>query len=118
MTSREMTENIVKILDAKKAEEIAALATTELTVVSDCFVIATGNSSTHVKSLADDVEYEMQQLGVEPDHIEGRATGWILLDYGSVLVHIFTRDQRDYYNLEHLWADAERIDLSALVTEN
>ena len=117
MTPKELYESIVKILDDKKAEEIAVLDTTDLTVVSEYFVIATGNSSTHVKSLADDVEYELQQLGIEPEHIEGRATGWILLDYGSVLLHVFTRDNRDYYNLEHLWADAKRVDISGLVTE-
>ncbi len=117
MTPKELYESIVKILDDKKAEEIAVLDTTDLTVVSEYFVIATGNSSTHVKSLADDVEYELQQLGIEPEHIEGRATGWILLDYGSVLLHVFTRDNRDYYNLEHLWADAKQVDISGLVTE-
>ncbi len=117
MTPKELYESIVKVLDDKKAEEIAVLDTTDLTVVSEYFVIATGNSSTHVKSLADDVEYELQQLGVEPEHIEGRATGWILLDYGSVLLHVFTRDNRDYYNLEHLWADAKQVDISGLVTE-
>ncbi|MBQ2963655.1 MAG: ribosome silencing factor [Clostridia bacterium] len=117
MTPKELYESIVKVLDDKKAEEIAVLDTTDLTVVSEYFVIATGNSSTHVKSLADDVEYELQQLGIEPEHIEGRATGWILLDYGSVLLHVFTRDNRDYYNLEHLWADAKQVDISGLVTE-
>ncbi|MBQ2811774.1 MAG: ribosome silencing factor [Clostridia bacterium] len=117
MTPKELYESIVKVLDDKKAEDVAVLDTTDLTVVSEYFVIATGNSSTHVKSLADDVEYELQQLGVEPDHIEGRATGWILLDYGSVLLHVFTRDNRDYYNLEHLWADAKQVDITGLVTE-
>lgn len=117
MTPKELFSNIVKVLDDKKAEDLAVLDTADLTVVGEYFVIATGNSSTHVKSLADDVEYELQQLGVEPDHIEGRATGWILLDYGSVLVHVFTRDNRDYYNLDHLWADAKRVDISDLVTE-
>ncbi len=71
-----------------------------------------------MKSLADDVEYEIKQLGVEPDHIEGRATGWILLDYGSVIVHIFTPESRDYYNLERLWSDAQMIDLSDVVSGN
>ncbi len=117
MTPNELYEKLVKVLDDKKAEDIAVLDTTDLTVVGEYFVIATGNSSTHVKSLADDVEYELQKLGVEPDHIEGRATGWILLDYGSVLVHVFTRDNRDYYNLEHLWADAKQVDISDLVTD-
>ena len=117
MTTNELYESIVKVLDDKKAEDIAVLETTELTVVSEYFVIATGNSGTHVKSLADEVEYELEKLGVSPDHIEGRATGWILLDYGSVLVHVFTRDNRDYYNLEHLWADAKQVDISKLITE-
>ena len=117
MTPNELYENIVKVLDDKKAEDLAVLDTGDLTVVGEYFVIATGNSSTHVKSLADEVEYELAQLGVEPDHIEGRATGWILLDYGSVLVHVFTRDNRDYYNLDHLWADAKRVDISDLVTD-
>ena len=117
MESNLLVKEIAKVLDEKKAEEIAVLDTTDLTVVSEYFVIAPGNSSTHVKSLADDVEYELQQLGIEPEHIEGRATGWILLDYGSVLLHVFTRDNRDYYNLEHLWADAKQVDISGLVTE-
>ncbi len=117
MTPKELYVKLVEVLDDKKAEDVAVLDTTDLTVVSEYFVIATGNSSTHVKSLADDVEYELQQLGIEPDHIEGRATGWILLDYGSVLVHVFTRDNRDYYNLEHLWADAKQVDISGLITE-
>ena len=116
MTPIELYTNIVKALDDKKAEAVAVLDTSDLTVVGEYFVIATGNSSTHVKSLADDVEYELGLLGIEPDHIEGRATGWILLDYGSVLVHVFTRDNRDYYNLEHLWADAKPVDISDLLT--
>ena len=57
------------------------------------------------------------QLGVKPDHIEGRATGWILLDYGSVIVHLFTGESREYYNLERLWSDAQQMDLSAFTTE-
>ena len=60
----------------------------------------------------------MSKLGVEPDHIEGRATGWILLDYGSVLVHIFQPDTREYYNLERLWSDADKVDISDIVTED
>ncbi len=117
MSPKELLENIVRILDSKKAEDITAIETTELTIVSDYFVIASGTSNTHVKSLADDVEDEMAKLGVEPNHIEGRATGWILLDYGSVIVHIFQRESREYYNLERLWADASIIDISYLLTD-
>ena len=62
------------------------------------------------------MEFELKQQGVEPDHIEGRATGWILLDYGSVIVHVFTPESREYYNLERLWSDAQTVDLSDVVT--
>lgn len=116
MTSLETAKNIVKILDNKKAMDIDLIQTQELTIVSDYFVIANGTSNTHVRALADEVEEEMSKLGVEPDHIEGRATGWILLDYGCVLVHIFDPQSRDYYNLERLWGDAAKVDISDIVT--
>lgn len=117
MDSKEKLEQIVKILDDKKAENIVAIETSEVTIVSDYFVIASGTSNTHVRSLADDLEDGMAKLGVEADHIEGRATGWILLDYGDVIVHIFMRDSREYYNLERLWADAAQVDLSGIIKE-
>lgn len=118
MTSLEKAKNIVKILDGKKAEDIAVIETKEVTVVSDYFVVAGGTSNTHVRALANEVEDGMKQLGVEPDHIEGRATGWILLDYGNVLVHVFDPQSREYYNIERLWNDAARVDISDIVTEN
>ena len=116
MTSLETAKSIVKILDNKKAMDLELIETQELTIVSDYFIIASGTSNTHVRSLADEVEEEMSKLGVEPDHIEGRATGWILLDYGCVLVHIFDPQSREYYNLERLWGDATKVDISDLVT--
>ena len=115
MTSLETAKNIVKILDNKKAMDIDLIQTQELTIVSDYFVIANGTSNTHVRALADEVEEEMTKLGVEPDHIEGRATGWILLDYGCVLVHVFDPQSREYYNLERLWGDAAKVDISDIV---
>ena len=85
--SKTLVREIVKVLDEKKAMNIVAIETEEVTIVSDFFVIASGMSNTHTKSLADDVEYEIKKrLGIDPEHIEGRATGWILLDYGSVIV--------------------------------
>lgn len=119
MESNVLVKEIAKVLDEKKAVDIVAIKTEEVTVVSDYFIIASGTSNTHAKSLADDVEYEIKtRLGVDPEHIEGRATGWILLDYGTVLVHIFTQDNREYYNLERLWADASSVDLSDVITED
>lgn len=112
MNELELTREIVKVLDRKKAINIKALHITELSIVADYFVIASGTSNTHVKSLADEVEYEMSRKGVEPAHVEGKATGWILLDYGSVIVHVFTGESREFYNLERLWSDAEEVDIS------
>lgn len=117
MTELELTKEIVKVLDKKKAIDINAIHITEYSIVADYFIIASGTSNTHVKALADEVEYELAQLDVKPNHIEGRATGWILLDYGSVIVHIFTGESREYYNLERLWSDAQSLDLSDIIEE-
>ena len=118
MTSLEKAKNIAKILDKKKAIDIVGIETKELTVMSDYFIIASGTSNTHVRALADEVDDEMKKLGVEVDHIEGRATGWILLDYNDVLVHIFQPESRQYYNIERLWNDAARVDLCDVLTED
>lgn len=115
MTELELAREIVKVLDNKKGMDIKLIEITEHSIVADYFVIVSGTSNTHVKALADEVEYELAQQGVEPHHIEGRATGWILLDYSSVLVHVFTGEAREYYNLERLWQDAKTIDISDIV---
>lgn len=117
MTSKELLEKIVSILDEKKAEDIVAIETAGVTIVADYFVIASATSNPHVKSLADDVEDELAKLSVFASHIEGRATGWILLDFNDVIVHVFLNESREYYNLERLWADAKQVDISALITE-
>lgn len=117
MERKELLKNIVVTLDNKKAMDIKALEITDLTVVADYFVIATGTSGTHIRALAEEVENALTKLGVEPNHIEGKTTGWILLDYGTVIVHLFTHDQRELYSLEHLWGDARDMDLSEYITE-
>lgn len=110
-------ETVIKALDSKKAVEITALEVGSLTIVADYFVIAAGTSNTQVRALADEVEYQMGLEGFEVRQIEGKATGWILLDYHDIVVHVFQQDQREYYNLEKLWADATPIDISSLVTD-
>lgn len=117
MLTEEILENSVKILDNKKAMNIKALKITDLTSVADYFVIVTGTSSTHIKSLADELETKLSAMGQEPKHIEGKATGWILLDYGNVVVHVFTPDSRENFNLEKLWSDAQEVDISSWVEE-
>ncbi len=117
MTPKELACKAAEILDKKKAEDIKVIEVTEQTIVADYFVLATGTSSTHVKALADDVEYELEQIGVHDGHIEGRATGWVLLDYGAVLVHVFDKESRAYYNLERLWTDANTVDISDIIQD-
>ena len=95
-------------LDAKKASDVKVLKVRDLTVLADYFVIAAGTSTTHVKSLAEEVEFRLEQQGVKPLRTEGvDGKSWILLDYGEVIVHVFYPEARSYYDLEHLWADAE-----------
>ena len=113
--SLELTKKIVKVLDDKLARDIEVIKTEEVTIVADYFVIATANSNTHVRALADEIEYQLEQEDIHPDHIEGRATGWVLMQYGGVVVHIFLEDSRQYYNLERLCDDASKIDISQFI---
>ena len=113
----ELMKNIVATLDNKKATDIKSLEITELTAVADYFVIATGTSGTHIRALADEVQDALTKQGVEPKSVEGKSTGWILLDYGTTVVHVFTPDQRELYSLEHLWGDAKEVDISDIITD-
>lgn len=116
MTTQEKLEKIVRILDEKKAQDIQAIGITNLSIIADYFIIATGTSTTQVKSLADEVEFQLSQLGVEPRGVEGvRSASWIVLDYSDIVVHVFYRDTRAEYQLERLWADGEQVDISGLL---
>lgn len=116
MTPKEIAELVVKTLDGKKAHEIKMLRTTDVTVLADYFVICTASSSTQIKTLADEVERAVEEAGEEVLHREGyRSGGWVLIDLGCVVVHLFMDETRKFYNLEHLWSDAEEVDVSALI---
>lgn len=117
METNTLVEKIVKVLDDKKAEEIKVIKISELTVMADYFIIANGTSNTHVRALAEEVEDAISKEGTEARNIEGRSTGWILLDYNDVVVHVFTPHDRDYYNLERLWQDADFVDISDIISE-
>lgn len=109
-SSREIADAIVKVLDEKNAGDIKLLRVDDKTVVTDYFVICTANSTTQVKSLAGEVEFRLGEMGVEPAHVEGYdGSTWVALDFLHVIVHIFHRDQREFYKLEKVWADAEDI---------
>lgn len=118
MEAKELMENIVKVLDSKKAKDIRAIRIGDLTILGEYFVIATGTSSTQVKMLADEVDYQLGEKGVQPHRIEGyHSENWIILDYTDVIVHIFHEDTREFYDLERLWADGEKVDLSGILKD-
>ena len=114
--SKQLAEHIASLLDKKKAHDVKILRVTEKTVIADYFVIAGGTSSTQVKALADEVEYQIGvNDGIKPVNVEGRGTGgWILLDYENVLVHVFDPKMREFYNLEKLWAECEEVPFDKL----
>lgn len=113
MNQKEMLIRIVKSLDMKKAEDIKVIGIKDLTILADYFVVANGTSSTHTKTLADEVEYQLSQLGIEPKRRESDSSNtWIILDYYDIIVHIFYKETRNFYQLERLWADGEQLDIS------
>ena len=112
LSPRELALKAAQILSEKKASDIEILEIGDLTVLAEYFVICTGTSSTQVRSLAEELEFRLSELGIEPHHIEGhRSTSWVLLDYSSVVVHVFYKESREFYRLEHRWADAKRLDV-------
>ena len=118
MESRELAIRLARALDAKKAFNIHILEVEDLTTVTEYFVIATGNSTTHVGALANEAEFQLGREGVQVLRTEGHdGKRWVLLDYGNVIVHVFTQEAHDYYDLEHLWADAKPVPASEWLPE-
>ena len=120
MTPKELAMIAVKALDEKKGREIAAIQVTEQTTLADYFVIATGSSNTQINALCGAVEKAMkEQAGEDPMRREGYRDGtWVLLDYGCVIVHVFSPEAREFYSLERLWSDGTPVDLSGVLTED
>lgn len=109
METNEKTQFIKEVLENKKGIDVTALKLDALTSVADSFVISSGTSAPHVKALCDEVEEKMSEKGIDPLRIEGyRTAKWILMDYGDVIVHIFSEEARKFYSLEWLWADAPK----------
>ena len=116
LPARELAEIAVKALDSKKGKEIKLIRIDKITTLAEYFVICTGTSNTQINALCDAVEKELTEKGEEPLHREGYRGGtWVLLDYGCVVVHVFNDEARKFYSLEHLWADGEEVDLSAIL---
>jgi ribosome-associated protein len=106
-------------LDDKKGEDILVLDVSGLLVVTDVFLLASGTSTRHVRSLMDDAELALREMDRRPIRREGAEYGeWVLLDYGDVVIHVFEKETRAYYDLERLWADAPRIPFIPRVSES
>ncbi len=115
LTPAEIAGIAARALDDKKARDVKILKTAEQTVIADYFVICNGTSSTHIKALVDEVDRRLSEAGEPPIRREGlRSDIWVLMDFGSVIVHVFTDEARKFYNLERLWSDSEEVPLSSL----
>ena len=118
ISQNEKLSTIVKALDSKRAEDIRIIEIGDLTIVADYFVIANGTSSTQTKALAEEVEFKMSQLGIEPNRTEGyQGATWVVLDYGDIIVHVFYKETRDHCNLERLWSDGKDIDVKQFLPD-
>ena len=116
LTPKEIAYQVTKALDAKKGMDIKLLKIDRVSSLADYFLICTGTSNTHVKTLCDYAEYTLEQLGEPMLGREGhRGNSWELLDYGSIVIHVFTEEARAFYALAWLWADAEAVDLSKII---
>ena len=116
LTAKQVAFEVTKALDDKKGIDIKLLKIDKVSSLADYFLICTGTSNTHVRTLCDYAEYTLEQLGEPMLGREGhRGNSWELLDFGSIVVHVFTEEAREFYSLERLWADAEEINISDIV---
>ena len=112
MTPKEVALCAARALNEKKGEKITLLEVSDVTVVADYFLICTGSSNTHVKTLCDEVEKKLDEAGEPMLRRGGQRSGtWVLLDYGCLIVHVFTEETRKFYDLERLWSDAVPVTL-------
>lgn len=106
MEISERANKVAEILDSKKAQDIVILKVADRTIISDYFVVASAPNTSHVQMLAEEVQLKMKEDGVMPIRTEGAREGrWIVIDYGDVLVHVFHKEEREFYQLERLWKE-------------
>ena len=107
----ELAKAAAFVLDSKKGRDIAVIPVAGRSDITDCLVLASATSSTHVRALADEVEFRLAQRGVQPLHTDGGDhRSWIVVDYGTVMIHVFDREAREFYHLDKLYGHAESVD--------
>ena len=104
--AKKLAEAIAEVLDSKKGFDIQVVHVADKTVIAEYFVLCSGNTSTHIKALVDEVEYKIGQRDLLPYHVEGKDNNaWIVMDYSHVIVHVFSREAREFYKLDKLYCD-------------
>ena len=112
VNSREMARIACKALEEKKGEDICVIDISNVSVLADYFIIANGSSENQVKALVDNVEEYLHKGGYEVKQKEGQGLGnWVLLDFGDLIVHVFDRENRLFYDLERIWRDGKVVEL-------
>ncbi len=110
-TSKEMVRLAYKALEDKKAEDIKVIEIGNISIIADYFIIANGTNSSQVDAMVSSVSEELGRAGFEPKRVEGlRDSGWVLMDYGDVVVHVFSKEDRLFYDLERIWRDGKVVD--------
>ena len=112
MDSPQLANKITDLIFNKKGYDVKIIDLRKLTTITDYFVICTGDSDTQVKAIADEVDKQLRDEGIKSWHIEGyQGLNWVLIDFVDVVVHVFKKETREFYNLEKLWGDAPSVDV-------
>lgn len=113
--SRKMAKLTYEALDEKQGEDIKVIDISEISVLADYFIIANGTNDSQVRALVENVEYKLSKEGYEPKQREGYGLGsWVLLDFGNIIVHVFDKENRLFYDLERIWRDGKYMDAETL----
>ncbi|MDO5403648.1 MAG: ribosome silencing factor [Eubacteriales bacterium] len=115
LTSKEMAKIIVESLKDKKGEDIRVIDISKVSVIADYFIIASGSNTNQIQALVDNVDEQLHKAGANEPKVEGyQSASWILLDYNDVIVHVFSKEDRMFYDLERIWRDGITIDADTL----
>lgn len=101
-------------LDEKKGENICIIDIRGISIIADYFIIVNGSNINQLDALTDNVEKKMREAGIHPRQTEGKSSGWILMDYNDIVIHIFSKEDREFYDLERIWNDGKIVDIADL----
>ncbi|UDM32596.1 ribosome silencing factor [Lentilactobacillus laojiaonis] len=118
MDTKEIAQIAVRAADSKRAEDIVVMDMEQISLMADYFVIVDANSNRQVKSIAEEIVDQVEESGIDVKSISGKESAkWILIDLGDVIIHVFQKDEREYYNLEKLWSDAPLVNITEWIED-